>query len=120
MSEIETVDAKDENETEGREAFASLREPPIINDVVETNEAVNEERTQEETKEETPKPKAKAKTKPRVSVELVECDDCAKRMLPKSLRFSHHKHCKRAPTEALPVKPPTTHKKVKTRSERRD
>ena len=35
MSEIETVDVNDENKTE---------EAPIVNDVVETNEAVNEKK----------------------------------------------------------------------------
>ena len=91
---------------------------PIINQSIE-EEPKNEikEEPKEEPKEEArtepmnnevveeAKPKAKAKAKARTVkvVELVECNDCGKKMLPKSLRNTHPHYCKGAPTETLPV-----------------
>ena len=55
------------------------------------------------------KPKAKAKATPKKLarsvkvVELAECPDCLKKMLPKSLRNTHPHYCKGQPTETLPV-----------------
>ena len=89
---------------------------PIVNEVLETT---NEEQPTEQIKEEetkiTPvaqikeeaKPKAKATAKklPRSVkiMELVACNDCGKKMLPKSLRNTHPNYCKGQPTETLPV-----------------
>ena len=83
-----------------------------------TNEEIKEETKEEikeEPKEETTevveeaKPKAKAKATPKKLarsvkvVELVECQACNKKMLPKSLRNTHPHYCKGQPTETLPV-----------------
>ena len=103
MSSIEVVD--DNNETKTEEA-------PVNNEVVEQNETVNEEPTPEEV---IPEPKAKAKALPRTKkeVELVECEQCSKKMTLKSLRHSHPKNCKGAPTELLPVNPQKNIRKIK-------
>ena len=74
--------------------------------VKETEEATKQEEVKPEVKEET-KPKAKATPKklPRTVkvVELVECQACNKKMLPKSLKNTHPYYCKGQPTETLPV-----------------
>ena len=69
-----------------------------------TQEIQQEEAKQEEA-EEKPKPKATAKKLPRSVkvVEMVECNDCGKKMLPKSLKHSHPRNCKGQPSETLPV-----------------
>ena len=82
------------------------------------NEVIEEEpkkEFKEETKEEATeaveeaKPKAKAKATPKKLartvkvVELVECNACNKKMLPKSLKHTHPNYCKGAPNETLPV-----------------
>ena len=94
---------------------------PIINEAIETT---NEEKPTEQIKEEEKttepieqikeeitepieQPKAKATPK-KLSrtvkvVELVECQACNKKMLPKSLRNTHPYYCKGQPTETLPV-----------------
>ena len=91
------------NETKTEEA-------PVNNEVVEQNETVNEE-----PEEVIPEPKAKAKALPRTKkeVELVECEQCSKKMTLKSLRHSHPKNCKGAPTELLPVNPQKNIRKIK-------
>ena len=103
MSSIEVVD--DNNETKTEEA-------PVNNEVVEQNETVNEEPSPEEA---IPEPKAKAKALPRTKkeVELVECEQCSQKMTLKSLRHSHPKNCKGAPTELLPVNPQKNFRKIK-------
>ena len=103
MSSIEVVDVNNESKTE---------EAPVNNEVVEQNETVNEEPTSEEV---IPEPKAKAKALPRTKkeVELVECEQCSKKMTLKSLRHSHPKNCKGAPTELLPVNPQKNIRKIK-------
>ena len=56
-----------------------------------------------------PTPKAKPKATPKKLartvkvVELVECEACNKKMLPKSLRNTHPQYCKGQPRETLPV-----------------
>ena len=69
-----------------------------------TQEIQQEEAKQEEA-EEKPKPKATAKKLARSVkvVEMVNCPDCDKRMLPKSLKHSHPRNCKGQPSETLPV-----------------
>ena len=65
----------------------------------------------EETKEDATQPTAKAKPKATPKklartvkvVELVECQACNKKMLPKSLKNTHPHYCKGQPTETLPV-----------------
>ena len=103
MSSFEVVD--DNNETKTEEA-------PVNNEVVEQNETVNEEPSPEEA---IPEPKAKAKALPRTKkeVELVECEQCSKKMTLKSLRHSHPKNCKGAKTEMLPVNPQKNIRKIK-------
>ena len=94
MSSIEVVDVNNETKTE---------EAPVNNEVVEQNETVNEPTPEEVI----PEPKAKAKALPRTKkeVELVECEQCSKKMTLNSLRHSHPKNCKGVPTELLPVNP---------------
>ena len=91
----------------------------VANEVIETapeqpTEQIKEEETittpVEQTTEPTqPTAKAKPKAQPKKLarsvkvVELVECNDCAKKMLPKSLRNTHPYYCKGQPTETLPV-----------------
>ena len=65
-----------------------------------------EETKQEETKqEEEIKPKAKPKKLARSVkvIELINCPDCDKKMLPKTLRHSHPRNCKGQPTETRPI-----------------
>ena len=89
---------------------------PTITEIIETTneeeptEQIKQEETLtppvEQTTEQTqPSPKAKAKAEARrvKVVELVECQACNKKMLPKSLRNTHPHYCKRQPTETLPV-----------------
>ena len=74
--------------------------------VKETEEATKQEEVKTEVKEEA-KPKAKATPKKLARtvkvVELVECQACNKKMLPKSLKNTHPYYCKGQPTETLPV-----------------
>ena len=92
---------------------------PVASEIIETapeqpTETIKQEETittpVEETKEETQAtPKAKPKAQPKKLarsvkvVELVECEACNKKMLPKSLRNTHPYYCKGQPTETLPV-----------------
>ena len=101
MSSIEVVDVNNETKTE---------EAPVNNEVVEQNETVNEPTPEEVI----PEPKAKAKALPRTKkeVEFVECEQCSKKMTLKSLRHSHPKNCKGAPTELLPVNPQKNIRKI--------
>ena len=68
--------------------------------VKETEEATKQEEVKTEVKEEA-KPKKLARTVK--VVELVECQACNKKMLPKSLKNTHPHYCKGQPTETLPV-----------------
>ena len=74
--------------------------------VKENEEATKREEVKTEVKEEA-KPKAKATPKKLARtvkvVELVECQACNKKMLPKSLKNTHPHYCKGQPTETLPV-----------------
>ena len=85
--------------------------------IAETNEEQPTEQIKEEEKitepieqtQEEQQPKAKTKATPKKLartvkvVELVECQACSKKMLPKSLRNTHPYYCKGQPTETLPV-----------------
>ena len=101
MSSIEVVDVNNETTTE---------EAPVNHEVVEQNETVNEPTPEEVI----PEPKAKAKALPRTKkeVELVECEQCSKKMTLKSSRHSHPKNCKGVPTELLPVNPQKNIRKI--------
>ena len=109
MSSEEVTEVKTEEATE-----------PVANEIIEESkqeqptEQIKQEETittpVEETKEETqPTAKAKPKAQPKKLarsvkvVELVECEACNKKMLPKSLRNTHPHYCKGQPTETLPV-----------------
>ena len=65
------------------------------------------EQTKEEEQQPIPKAKAKPKAQPKARtvkvLELVECEACNKKMLPKSLKHTHPYYCKGQPTETLPV-----------------
>ena len=95
---------------------------PIANEIIETTNEEREQPTEQIKQEETittpveqkaeqtqPTAKAKPKAQPKKLarsvkvVELVECNDCGKKMLPKSLRNTHPHYCKGQPTETLPV-----------------
>ena len=86
----------------------------IIEETKQPTEPIKQEETittpVEETTEQTqPTAKAKPKAQPKKLarsvkvVELVECEACNKKMLPKSLRNTHPYYCKGQPTETLPV-----------------
>ena len=103
MSSEEVDDVKNEEAT-----------VPIVNEIIEeapekAPEEEIKEATKETPKEEQPtakaKPKATAKKLPRTVkvVELVECNACNKKMLPKSLKNTRPHYCKGQPTETLPV-----------------
>ena len=70
---------------------------------------INEEEPKQNINEEETKPVAKPKATPKKLartvkvVELVECQACNKKMLPKSLKNTHPYYCKGQPTETLPV-----------------
>ena len=87
---------------------------PVANEIIE--ETKQEQPTEQIKQEETitapveqPTAKAKPKAQPKKLarsvkvVELVECEACNKKMLPKSLRNTHPHYCKGQPTETLPV-----------------
>ena len=74
--------------------------------IKQNEEATKQEEVKTEVKEEAkPKPKATPKKLARTVkvVELVECQACNKKMLPKSLKNTHPHYCKGQPTETLPV-----------------
>ena len=103
MSSEEVTEIKTEEATE-----------QVANEIIETT---NEEEPTEPIKQEEtttapvehPTAKAKPKATPKKLarsvkvVELVECEACNKKMLPKSLRNTHPYYCKGQPTETLPV-----------------
>ena len=102
---METI-SNEVQESQNEEANEKVVEN-IIEEATEpqpTQEIQQEEAKQEEA-EEKPKPKATAKKLPRTVkvVEMVECNDCGKKMLPKSLKHSHPRNCKGQPSETLPV-----------------
>ena len=106
MTSVEVVDVNNETKTD---------ETPINNEVVEQNETVNEEPIPEQVKPEEDKPEPKAKALPRTKkeVELVECEQCSKKMTLNRLRHSHPKNCKGAKTEMLPVNPQKNIRQIK-------
>ena len=81
--------------------------------IEETNEETQVKETEEATKQEEVKTEVKEEAKPKATpkklartvkvVELVECQACTKKMLPKSLKNTHPHYCKGQPTETLPV-----------------
>ena len=102
---METI-SNEVQESQNEEANEKVVEN-IIEEATEpqpTREIQQEEAKQEEA-EEKPKPKATAKKLPRTVkvVEMVNCPDCDKRMLPKSLKHSYPRNCKGQPSETLPV-----------------
>ena len=105
MSGEEVEDVKNEEVAEivNNEVIEETTE----NAPIENNEEEAEPKSNEVVEEAKPKAKAKATPKklPRSVkvVELVECQACNKKMLPKSLRNTHPYYCKGQPTETLPV-----------------
>ena len=116
----ETVEEVKNEEDALPEARVLRDTEPITNEVIETtnqeqpDEQIKQEETMtapiEEIKEETqPTAKAKPKAQPKKLarsvkvVELVACNDCGNKMLPKSLKNTHPHYCKGQPTETLPV-----------------
>ena len=102
---METI-SNEVQESQNEEANEKVVEN-IIEEATEpqpTQEIQQEEAKREEA-EEKPKPKATAKKLPGSVkvVEMVNCPDCDKRMLPKSLKHSHPRNCKGQPSETLPV-----------------
>ena len=82
----------------------------VANEIIEeAPEEEIKEATEETSTEEQPTAKAKPKATPKKLartvkvVELVECNACNKKMLPKSLKNTHPHYCKGQPTETLPV-----------------
>ena len=117
VAEIDNTEVIEDTSPEARvlrdasaEASRSIRD---TNEEQPTEQSKQEETVTtpiEETKEETqPTAKAKPKATPKKLartvkvVELVECQACNKKMLPKSLKNTHPHYCKGQPTETLPV-----------------
>ena len=102
---METI-SNEVQESQNEEANEKVVEN-IIEEATEPQptQEIKQEETKQEEAEEKPKPKATAKKLPRTVkvVEMVNCPDCDKRMLPKSLKHSHPKNCKGQPSETLPV-----------------
>ena len=102
---METI-SNEVQESQNEEANEKVAEN-IIEEATETQPTpeIQQEETKHEEAEEKPKPKATAKKLARTVkvVEMVNCPDCDKRMLPKSLKHSHPRNCKGQPSETLPV-----------------
>ena len=102
---METI-SNEVQESQNEEATEKVVEN-IIEEATEPQptQEIQQEETKQEEAEEKPKPKATAKKLPRSVkvVEMVECNDCGKKMLPKSLKHSHPRNCKGQPSETLPV-----------------
>ena len=104
---METV-SNEVQESQNDEANEKVVET-INEEATEPIQEIQQEEAKQETKkeevEEKPKPKATAKKLARTVkvVEMVNCPDCDKKMLPKSLKHSHPRNCKGQPSETLPV-----------------
>ena len=100
---VEEVKNEEVAEIDNNEVIEETNEQTQVK---ETEEATQQEEVKTEVKEEAkPKPKATPKKLARTVkvVELVECQACNKKMLPKSLKNTHPYYCKGQPTETLPV-----------------
>ena len=100
---VEEVKSEEVAEIDNAEVIEETNEQTQVK---ETEEATKQEEVKTEVKEEAkPKPKATPKKLARTVkvVELVECQACNKKMLPKSLKNTHPHYCKGQPTETLPV-----------------
>ena len=107
MSGEEVAEIKNEEEPEMTTNEKNEEEPNEEQKEEPKEEATTEPTVNEEVEEVKPKAKAKATPKKLARsvkvVELAECPDCLKKMLPKSLRNTHPHYCKGQPTETLPV-----------------
>ena len=100
---VEEVKNEEVAEIDNNEVIEEANEEQQVK---ETEEATKQEEVKTEVKEEAKaKPKATPKKLARTVkvVELVECQACNKKMLPKSLKNTHPHYCKGQPTETLPV-----------------
>ena len=110
---VEEVKNEEVAEIDNNEVIEEANEEQQVKDthqrlvsIHDTEEATKQEEVKTEVKEEAkPKPKATPKKLARTVkvVELVECQACNKKMLPKSLKNTHPHYCKGQPTETLPV-----------------
>ena len=102
VAEIDNNEVIEETNEEEQVKDAS----PEARELRDNEEATKQEEVKTEVKEEA-KPKLKATPKKLARtvkvVELVECEACNKKMLPKSLKNTHPHYCKGQPTETLPV-----------------
>ena len=99
IDNAEVIETTNE-ETQVKDASPEARE------LRDNGEATKQEEAKTEVKEEAKaKPKATPKKLPRTVkvVELVSCEACNKKMLPKSLKNTHPHYCKGQPTETIPV-----------------
>ena len=101
--EAEEIKNEEANEEVANEVIEETNEETQVK---EKEEATKQEEVKTEVKEEA-KPKAKATPKKLARtvkvIELVECQACNKKMLPKSLKNTHPHYCKGQPTETLSV-----------------
>ena len=91
------------NEEETKEVVNEVIEEATKEESIKETEETTKEETIKETEEAKPKAKPKKQARSVKVVELVECEACNKKMLPKSLRHSHPRNCKGQPTETRPV-----------------
>ena len=106
--EVDEVKNEEASEVVSNEVNEEANEASPDEVTPEQNEEVVKKENDEVIEVE-PTPKAKPKATPKKLartvkvVELVECEACNKKMLPKSLRNTHPQCCKGQPRETLPV-----------------
>ena len=100
----EEASKQEDARTEPRELRDVTQTPRVLrNASPEARELHDLSKVEEEQEEAKPKAKPKKMARSVKVIELVNCPDCDKKMLPKTLRHSHPKNCKGQPTETRPV-----------------
>ena len=96
---VEEVNNEEANEEVANEVIEEGPEKAPAEEIKEATEETLKEKTSKAKPKATPKKLARTVK----VVELVECQACNKKMLPKSLKNTHPYYCKGQPTETLPV-----------------
>ena len=97
-------EVNDEAPEEASKQEDATQSPRVLrNASPEARELHDVPKIEEEQQEAKPKAKPKKMARSVKVIELVNCPDCDKKMLPKTLRHSHPKNCKGQPTETRPV-----------------
>ena len=96
---VEEVNNEEANEEVANEVIEEGPEKAPAEEIKEATEETLKEKTSKAKPKATPKKLARTVK----VVELVECQACNKKMLPKSLKNTHPYYCKGQPAETLPV-----------------